>query len=185
MLTKAKAAFALLVVGMTLCIAGVRLRAHADDDVRELEGSWRITISAPPNCQGAPPACITAAEFSNFYRGGTLTETNTILFAAGEPNPPNFSSASDGDGTWRPTDTPNVYSVRFEKLLFQTESVPTYVSPSGKLVVNRAVATLKGKYTVNSDGSLSGPFTITITPPYSGTVLFEANGSVKGVRLAE
>jgi hypothetical protein len=67
----------------------------------------------------------------------------------------------------------------------QTQSVPTYVSPSGKLVVNTAVATIKGKYTVNSDGTLSGPFTITITPPHSGSVLFEANGSVKGIRLAE
>jgi hypothetical protein len=44
---------------------------------------------------------------------------------------------------------------------------------------------VKGEYTVNSDGALSGPFAITITPPNSGTVLFEANGSVKGVRLAK
>jgi hypothetical protein len=79
-----------------VCVAGAGLRAHADDDVPSLEGSWRITISAPPACQDAPPACITASEFSNFYPGGTLTETNTILFAGSEPNPPNFSSASDG-----------------------------------------------------------------------------------------
>jgi len=185
MRTKAKAAFALLLAGVTVCVASVGWRAHADDDVPSLEGSWRITISAPPNCQGAPPACITAAEFSNFYRGGTLTETNTVLFATSEPNPPNFSSGSDGYGTWRATNVPNVFSVRFEKLLFQTQSVPTYVSPTGKLVVNTAVATISGKYTVNPEGTLSGPFTITITPPNSGTVLFEANGSVKGVRLAE
>jgi hypothetical protein len=185
MRTKAKAAFALFAAGVTLYVAGAGLRAHANDDVTSLEGSWRITISAPPSCQGAPPACITASEFSNFYPGLTLTETNTILFAASEPNPPNFSSGSDGYGTWRRTDTPNVYFVRFEKLLFQTQSVPTYVSPTGKLVVNTAVATIRGEYTVNSDGTLSGPFTITITPPNSGTVLFEANGSVKGVRLAE
>ena len=185
MRVKAKTAFGLLAAGVTLYVAGAGWRAHADDDVPSIEGSWRITISAPPNCQGAPPACNTAAELSNFYRGGTLTETNTILFATGEPNPPNFSSGSDGYGTWRPTDTPNVYSVRFEKLLFQTQSVPTYVSPSGKRVVNTAVATISGKYTVSPDGTLSGPFTITITPPNSGTVLFEANGSVKGVRLAQ
>ena len=75
--------------------------------------------------------------------------------------------------------------MRFEKFLFQTQSLPTYVSPTGKLVVNTAVSAIKGEYTVNSDGTLSGPFTITITPPNSGTVLFEANGSVKGVRLAQ
>ena len=183
MRTKAKAAFTLFVAAVTLCVSGARLRAHDEDDVPSLEGSWQITISAPPSCQGAPPACVTALEFSNFYLGGTLTETNTILFAAGEPNPPNFSSASDGYGTWRRTDTPNVYFVRFEKLLFQTQSVPTYVSPTGKLVVNTAVATISGEYTVNSGGTLSGPFTITITPPNSDTVLFEANGSVKGLRL--
>src|SRR5215469_4584398 len=183
MRTKGKAAFALLLAGVTVSVAGVGWRAHADDDMPSLEGNWRITISAPPGCQGAPPACITASEFSNFYPGGTLTETNTILFATSEPNPPSFSSGSDGYGTWRPTDTPNVFSARFEKLLFQTQSVPTYVSPTGKLVVNTAVATLSGKYTVNPEGTLSGPFTITITPPNSDTVLFEANGSVKGVRL--
>jgi len=183
--TKVKAAFALLTAGVTLCVAGAGLSAHADDDVPSLEGSWRITISAPSGCQGAPPACITASEFSNFYPGGTLTETNTILFAGSEPNPRNFSSASDGYGTWRRTGTQNVYTVRSQKFLFQTQGVPTYVSPTGRLVVNTAVATLKGEYTVNSDRTLSGPFTITITPPNSGTVLFEANGSVKGVRLTE
>jgi hypothetical protein len=111
--------------------------ACADDDMPSLEGSWRITISAPRGCQGAPPACIAASEFSNFYPGGTLTETNTILFAASEPNPPNFSSGSDGYGTWRRTDTPNVYTVRFEKFLFQTQSVPTYVSQPGDLLSTR------------------------------------------------
>ena len=75
--------------------------------------------------------------------------------------------------------------MRFEKFLFHTQSAPTYVSPTGKLVVNTAVVTIKGKYTVNSDGTLSGLFTITITPLNSGRVLFEANGSVKGVRLTE
>ena len=185
MRVKAKTAFGLLAAGVTLYVAGAGWRAHADDDVPSIEGSWRITISAPPSCQGAPPACITASEFSNCCPGGTLTETNSILCATSEPNPPNFSSGSDGYGTWTRTDTPNVYSVRFEKLLFQTQSVPTYVSPTGKLVVNTAVAIIKGKYTVNSDGTLSGPFTITITPPNNGTVLFEANGSVKGVRLTD
>jgi hypothetical protein len=127
-----------------VCVAGAGLRAHADDDVPSLEGSWRITISAPPACQDAPPACITASEFSNFYPGGTLTETNTILFAGSEPNPPNFSSASDGYGTWRRTDTSNVYAVRFEKFLFQTQSVPTYVSPTDKLVATRRSPRSKG-----------------------------------------
>ena len=145
MRTKAKAAFALFAAGVSLYVGGTGLRAHAQDDVPSLEGTWRITISAPPSCQGAPPACITASELTNFYPGGTLTETNTILFAASEPNPPNFSSGSDGYGTWRRTDTPSVYSVRFEKFLFQTQSVPTYVSPTGKLVVNTAVAIIKGK----------------------------------------
>jgi hypothetical protein len=73
---------------------------YASEHDHDLEGSWQITISSPPNCQGAPPACITASELSNFFRGGMLTETNTILFAAGEPNPPSFSSASDGYGVW-------------------------------------------------------------------------------------
>src|SRR6516225_7021027 len=98
MRVKAKTAFGLLAAGVTLYVAGAGWRAHADDDVPSIEGSWRITISAPPNCQGAPPACNTAAELSNFYRGGTLTETNTVLFATSEPNPPNFSSGSDGYG---------------------------------------------------------------------------------------
>src|SRR6516162_2606722 len=125
MRTKARAAFTLFVAAVTLCAGGARLRAHDEDDVPSLEGSWRITISAPPSCQGAPPACVTASELTNFYPGGALTETNTILFAASEPNPPNFSSGSDGYGTWRRTDTPSVYSMRFEKFLFQTQSLPT------------------------------------------------------------
>jgi hypothetical protein len=68
------------------------LHVQADDDDRRLEGAWLITISSPPDCQGAPPACNTASELANFNVGGTLTETNTILFATGEPNPPNFST---------------------------------------------------------------------------------------------
>lgn len=164
-----------------LCAA--RPHAHAEDELPSIEGAWRMTIYAPPDCQGAPPACVTASEFNNFYPGGTLTETNTILFAAGEPNPPNFASGSDGYGTWKRTEISNVYSVRFEKLLFQTQTVPTNVSSTGKLVVNTGVATITGTYTVHADGTLSGPFTIVITPPNSSTVLFEANGSVKGVRM--
>jgi hypothetical protein len=178
-----KASFALIAAGLTLSLWGISLRAQALDDVPSLEGAWQITISSPPNCEGAPPVCITASELSSFYRGGMLTETNTILFAAGEPNPPNFSSASDGYGVWRKTDVSGTFSIRFQKFLFQTQTVPTYVSPTGKLVVNTAVATVTGKYTVNSDGTLSGSFTITITPPNSDTVLFEAKGSVKGTRL--
>jgi hypothetical protein len=132
-----------------------------------------------------PPACITASELSNFYPGGTLTETNTILFAAGEPNPPNFSSASDGYGIWEKTDAPKVYSIRFEKFLFQTQTVPPSVSPTQKLVVNTGVATITGRYSISSDGrTLSGNFTVTITPPNSNTVLFEGNGAVTGIRLA-
>src|SRR6516225_6717574 len=150
MRTKAKVAFALFAAGVSLCVTGARLRAHADDDLPSVEGSWRITISAPPSCQGAPPACITASEFSNFYPGGTLTETNTILFAAGEPNPPNFSSASDGYGIWEKTDAPKVYSIRFEKFLFQTQTVPPSVSPTQKLVVNTGVATITGRYSISS-----------------------------------
>lgn len=160
------------------------LHVQADDDDRRLEGAWLITISSPPDCQGAPPACNTASELANFNVGGTLTETNTILFATGEPNPPNFSGASDGYGVWKRTDTPGVFSIRFEKFLFQTQNVPTFVSPTGKLVVNTAVATLTGKYEVNSDGTLSGSFKITITPPNSNTILFEATGSVQGVRMS-
>jgi hypothetical protein len=37
---------------------------------------------------------------------------------------------------------------------------------------------------VNSDGTLSGSFKITITPPNNNTVLFEATGSVHGVSIA-
>jgi hypothetical protein len=156
---------------------------QADDDDRRLRGAWRITISSPPDCRGAPPACFTASELANFYLDGTLTETNTILFATGEPNPPNFSGASDGYGVWKRTDTPGVFSILFQKFLFQTQTVPTSVSPTGKLVVNTAIATLTGKYVVNSDGTLSGSFTITITPPKSNTVLFEAVGTVQGARV--
>ena len=153
------------------------------DGDRLLRGAWRITISSPPDCQGAPPACITASELANFYEGGTLTETNTILFATGEPNPPSFSGASDGYGVWKRTDTPGVFSILFEKFLFQTQTVPTSVSPTGKLVVNTAVATLTGKYVANADGTLSGSFKITITPPNNDTVLFQAAGTIQGVRI--
>lgn len=163
--------------------SGTSFRAQADEDDGRLEGAWRITISSPPNCQAAPPACHTASELTNFYPGGTLTETNTILFAAGEPNPPNFSSASDGYGVWKRTDNPGEFSVVFEKFLFQTESVLTSVSPTGKLVVNSAVARIEGKYTV-VENALSGTFTIKITPPNNSTVLFEANGTVTGMRLS-
>jgi hypothetical protein len=156
---------------------------RADDNDCRLEGSWKITISSPPNCQGTPPACNTASELANFYPGGTLTETNTILFATSEPNPPSFSGASDGYGFFKRTDTPNVFSITFQKFLFQTQEVPISVSPTGKLVVNAAVATVRGKYTVHSDGTLSGTFTITIVPTDSSTVLFQAEGSVQGTRL--
>ncbi|HWO31646.1 MAG TPA: hypothetical protein VNO32_22865, partial [Candidatus Acidoferrum sp.] len=91
--------------------------------------------------------------------------------------------ASDGYGVWRSADAPGVFSIRFQKLLFQTQTVPTSVSPTGKLVVNTAVATLTGKYVVNADGTLSGSFTITVTPPSNNTVLFEAAGTVQGVRM--
>ena len=181
----AKSLFVMFGVALALGLWGKILRVRADDDDRSLEGAWRITISSPPDCQGLPPACVTASELSNFYPGGTLTETNTILFAAGEPNPPSFSSASDGYGTWEKTENPKVFSIRFEKFLFQTQTVPKSVSPTDKLVVNTGVATITGQYTVNSDGTtLSGDFTITITPPNSNTVLFEANGSVTGIRLS-
>jgi hypothetical protein len=174
---------AALSAALILWVSGASFRAHADGGDDRLEGAWRITISSPPNCQAAPPACITASELTNFYPGGTLTETNTILFAAGEPNPPNFSSASDGYGVWKRTDNPGEFSVLFEKFLFRTESVPTSVSPTGKLVVNSAVAKLEGKYTV-VENALSGTFTIKITPPNDSTVLFEANGTVTGVRFS-
>jgi hypothetical protein len=173
---------AALVLAPSLRRASSHVRA--DDDDRRLEGAWRITISSPPDCQEVPPACFTASELGNFYLGGTLTETNTILFASGEPNPPNFSGASDGYGVWKRTDAPGVFSITFQKFLFQTQTVPTSVSPTGKLVVNTAVATLTGKYVVNSDGTLSGRFKITIAPPNNNTVLFEATGSVQGVRIA-
>lgn len=172
------------VVGLVLWLSGANLRARAGDDRRGLEGVWRITISSPPDCQGAPPACITASEFANFYPRGTWTETNTILFATSEPNPPTFSGASDGYGVWEKTDSPDVYSIHLEKFLFQTQTVPLAASPSGKLVVNTGIASIDGKYTVSWDGkTLSGDFTIAITPPDSNTVLFEAHGSVKGTRL--
>jgi hypothetical protein len=181
----AKTLFAILVAALVLWPLGSGSRVYASEHDRDLEGSWQITISSPPNCQGAPPACITASELSNFYRGGMLTETNTILFAAGEPNPPSFSSASDGYGVWAKTDTPGVFSILFRKFLFQTQVVPTSVSPTGKLVVNTGVATVAGNYLVCPDGTLSGNFTITITPPNSNTVLFEASGTVQGIRLKE
>ena len=177
------AGLAALSAALILWASGASFRAHADEGDDRLEGAWRITISSPPNCQAAPPACITASELTNFYPGGTLTETNTILFAAGEPNPPNFSSASDGYGVWKRTDNPGEFAVLFEKFLFRTESVPTSVSPTGKLVVNSAVAKLEGKYTV-VENALSGTFTIKITPPNDSTVLFEANGTVTGVRFS-
>jgi hypothetical protein len=178
----AKISLTVLAAGSALWFVSSGRGVHADDDERSLLGAWQITISSPPSCQGAPPACTTASEFTNFYPGGTLTETNTILFAAGEPNPPSFSSASDGYGVWGKTEDPKVFSVKFEKFLFQTVTVPTFVSPSGKLVMNTGVAIIEGRYTVNSDRALSGTFTIK-TVPNNNTPPFEASGSVKGMRL--
>jgi hypothetical protein len=60
---------------------------------------------------------------------------------------------------------------------------PPLFSPTGKLVVNTAVATLIGTYVANADGTLSGSFKITITPPNKDTVLFQAAGTIQGVRI--
>jgi hypothetical protein len=49
--------------------------------------------------------------------------------------------------------------------------------------VNTAVATLIGTYVANADGTLSGSFKITITPPNKDTVLFQAAGTIQGVRI--
>jgi hypothetical protein len=148
-----------------------------------LVGTWVITATGNPPAPGAPPVVFT--ELMKFDRGSGLTETNTIFNANSASNPflpPTVQlSASDGYGSWLPTNHGNEFATTFQKLMFAGPNTPGSLFPGAQV----GVSTISETLTVsekNGVESLSGPFQIAVTD-LSGNVLFQSGGTVQGHRL--
>lgn len=81
----------------------------------KLTGTWLFDVTFPPEA-GVPDF----KETITFHKGGTVSESNTLLHA-NSANPFFNFNGSDGQGTWRRHDD-DLIAFRFVKLVFDGDS---------------------------------------------------------------